>query len=211
MACILQCVGLHRSGNRYDASDGDSERLAYNEQVGRMRKYEYPMLKGKIFLAHALYTLLSSVGLTYLDHGGTTLAPKSLLHTFSNEMQKTLLANPHSDASNPSATAVMVEETRLQVLEMFNADPEHFDIIFTANATGSIKLVAEGLSGFPEGFDYYYHRNSHTSLVGVRELARYNNCFVSNEEVEKWLVDGENDSGEGSSQRPVLFAYPAQS
>ena len=154
---------------------------------------------------------LTFTGLTYLDHGGTTLAPKSLLKTFSNKMQSLLLANPHSDTSNPSTTAVMVEETRLGVLKMFNADPEHFDIVFTANATASIKLVAEGFAGGMEGFNYCYHRNSHKSLVGVRELAHHSHCFTSNEEVESWLVGKEKDAEEISPQRPVLFAYPAQS
>ncbi|KAF1837575.1 PLP-dependent transferase [Decorospora gaudefroyi] len=161
-----------------------------------MRKKEYPMLKG----------------LTYLDHGGTTLAPKSLLKSFCNEMQNTLLVNPHSDVSNPSASAVIIEETRLEVLKMFNADPEHFDIVFTANATAAIKLVTEGFTGNEEGFDYFYHRNSHTSLVGVRELARLSHCFASNEELEDWLTHGmDGFSEEFGSPRPTLFAYPGQS
>lgn len=103
----------------------------------------------------------------------------------------------------------MVEETRREVLRMFNADPAHFDVVFTANATAAIKLVAEGFSGCRESFDYFYHRNSHTSLVGVRELAFHSHCFASNEEVSDWLsgtYDGLRDP-----QRPVLFAYPAQS
>ncbi|EOA81979.1 uncharacterized protein SETTUDRAFT_156859 [Exserohilum turcica Et28A] len=158
-----------------------------------MRKLEYHMLKG----------------LTYLDHGGTTLAPRSLLNSFCSEMQRTLLANPHSDASNPSATAIMVESVRLEVLKMFQADPEHFDVVFTANATAAIKLVAEGFSGLEEGFDYFYHRNSHTSLVGVRELACSNHCFTSNVEVVDWLADSVRATD--VPQRPILFAYPAQS
>ncbi|CAN9218680.1 unnamed protein product [Alternaria alternata] len=184
-----------------NASDGkyrhdDHERLAYNERISRMRKLEYPMLKG----------------LTYLDHGGTTLAPKSLLKSFCNEMQRTLLANPHSDSSNPSVTAIMVEQTRLAVLKMFNADPAYFDVVFTANATGAIKLVTEGFSGQNEGFDYCYHRNSHTSLVGVRELAHRSHCLASNEETEDWLAGGNRTfNAEPLSRRPMLFAYPAQS
>jgi molybdenum cofactor sulfurtransferase len=150
--------------------------------------------------------------LTYLDHGGTTLAPKSLLKSFCDEMQSTLLANPHSDSSNPSATAVMVEQTRLAVLDMFNADPAHFDVVFTANATGAIKLVTEGFSGHEDGFDYCYHRNSHTSLVGVRELAHHSHCFASNKETEDWLAGANHASiGGPLMRRPVLFAYPAQS
>ncbi|KNG51512.1 molybdenum cofactor sulfurase [Stemphylium lycopersici] len=173
----------------------DHERLAYNDRISRMRKSEYPMLKG----------------LTYLDHGGTTLAPRSLLKSFCTEMQNTLLANPHSDASNPSATAIMVEETRLEVLKMFNADPAYFDVVFTANATAAIKLVAEGFSGIQEGFNYLYHRNSHTSLVGVRELARRSHCLAS-DEVEQWLASGsDNVHDDIQSRRATLFAYPAQS
>ncbi|EMD61651.1 hypothetical protein COCSADRAFT_123521 [Bipolaris sorokiniana ND90Pr] len=148
-------------------------------------------------------------GLTYLDHGGTTLASRSLMQSFCSEMQSTLLANPHSDASNPSNTAIMVEKTRREVLRMFNADPAHFDVVFTANATAATKLVAEGFSGFRDSFDYFYHRNSHTSLVGVRELAFHSHCFASNEEVSDWLA-GARDSFR-DPQRPVLFAYPAQS
>jgi molybdenum cofactor sulfurtransferase len=152
------------------------------------------------------------IDLIYLDHGGTTLAPKTLLESFCGEMQRTLLANPHSDSANPSVTAVMVEQTRLAVLNMFNADPAHFDVVFTANATAAMKLVTEGFSGQDEGFDYCYHRNSHTSLVGVRELAHRSYCFASNEETEDWLTGGNHAfRGELLSNRPMLFAYPAQS
>jgi molybdenum cofactor sulfurtransferase len=126
-------------------------------------------------------------------------------------MQAILLANPHSDSLNPSPSAVMVEETRLEVLKMFNADLEYFDVVFTANATAAIKLVAEGFSGHDEGFDYYYHRNSHTSLVGVRELANNSHCFSSNETVEDWLAGKMVLEEECASRRSTLFAYPAQS
>jgi len=127
-------------------------------------------------------------------------------------MQSTLLANPHSDSSNPSVTAVMVEQTRLAVLKMFSADPVHFDVVFTANATGAIKLVTEGFSGYKEGFNYCYHRNSHTSLVGVRELANRSHCFASNEETEDWLAGTNDCPFKGPlAERPLLFAYPAQS
>lgn len=105
----------------------------------------------------------------------------------------------------------MIEQTRLKVLKMFNADPEYFDIVFTANATAAIKLVTEGFSGHDEGFDYYYHRNSHTSLVGVRELANRSHCLASNGAVEDWLAGKSAFDEELASQRSTLFAYPAQS
>jgi molybdenum cofactor sulfurtransferase len=126
-------------------------------------------------------------------------------------MQSTLLANPHSDASNPSASSVIVAETRLRVLEFFKADPEHFDVVFTANATAAIKLVMECFSGHEAGFDYCYHRDCHTSLVGVREVARRSRCFASDKETEEW-IDGTHEAFDSrESGRPTLFAFPAQS
>ncbi|KAF2029664.1 PLP-dependent transferase [Setomelanomma holmii] len=173
----------------------EKERLAYNRRVARLRRHEYPMLKD----------------VTYLDHGGTTLASNSLLDSFSKEMQSTLMANPHSDASNPSASSVIVAETRSKVLEFFNADPDHFDVIFTANATAGAKLVMECFSDLETGFGYYYHRNCHTSLVGIREAAILSHCLASDEETERWL-DGEHDPlWSEEFPRPQLFAYSAQS
>lgn len=139
------------------------------------------------------------------------MASKSLLDAFCKNMQSTLLANPHSDASNPSASSVIVAETRLKVLRLFKADPEHFDVVFTANATAAIKLVMECFSGLEDGFDYCYHRNCHTSLVGVREVARRSKCFASDEETIEWL-DGTHEAfNSEKSGRPTLFAFPAQS
>jgi molybdenum cofactor sulfurtransferase len=154
--------------------------------------------------------------LTYLDHGGTTLASKSLMKSFGREMQANLLSNPHSDASNPSISALMVESTRQKVLKLFRADPAHFDVVFTANATGAVKLVAECFSGHATGFNYYYHRNCHTSLVGVRELARESTCLADERETQQWLERGEASwtsaaAADDDSSRPTLFSYPAQS
>lgn len=126
-------------------------------------------------------------------------------------MQTTLLANPHSDSLNPSASAIIVAKARDEVLKMFNADPVQFEVVFTANATAAIKLVMDSFSGYQKGFDYYYHRNSHTSLVGVRELAIRSRCFASEEETEEWLTGHSNDAYPRVSDRPTLFAYPAQS
>jgi molybdenum cofactor sulfurtransferase len=126
-------------------------------------------------------------------------------------MQTNLLANPHSDAQNPSTSTVVVAETRHKVLQLFNANPEHFDVVFTANATAAIKLVMECFSGHRDGFDFCFHRNCHTSVVGVREVARRSQCLASDEETEHWLdAHDEKRRWDGNGQ-PQLFAYSAQS
>lgn len=126
-------------------------------------------------------------------------------------MRTTLLTNPHSDTLNPSPSGRLVADVRRKVLEFFNADPEHFDVIFTANATAAIKLVMDCFSAIQGGFDYYYHRNCHTSLVGVREVASRSHCFASDEETKMWLQQKYQSMNPDYCKRPTLFAYPLQS
>ena len=60
-----------------------------------------------------------------------------------------------------------------------------------ANATAAMKLVADSLRDRDAGFWYGYHQESHTSLVGVRELAvtMVADASRSDGEVENWLED----------------------
>jgi len=91
------------------------------------------------------------------------------------------------------------------VLHYFNANPEDFDVVFCANATAGMKLVTEAFSALKSGFKYKYHGDSHTSLVGIRELSTNPQCLMSDWDVEQWLK-------EPSETRDIgLFAWPGQS
>ena len=144
---------------------------------------------------------------TYLDHAGTTLYSKSLLEAFSADMMANLYGNPHSASQASQRSTQQVQDVRLQLLRFFDADPDDFDLIFVANATAGIKLVADALREHDSGFWYGYHRDAHTSLVGMRELAREHRCFAEDREVEEWIERG----GQDTHNRLGLFAYPAQS
>ncbi|KAH4892944.1 hypothetical protein HBI80_255500 [Parastagonospora nodorum] len=173
----------------------ERERMTYDAHIRLLRQHEYPMLGG----------------ITYLDRGGTTLASKTLLKAFCEEIITILLANPHFDASEPSPSSSIVTETRLEVLKFFDADPDHFDVVFTANATPAIKLVMECFSDLSGGFDHVYHRNCHTSLVGVRELSSRTHCLATDDQTEEWLEGRSQPLQTTSSNRTTLFAYSAQS
>lgn len=149
-------------------------------------------------------------GSTYLDHAGTTLYPKSLVDEFAAEMTSSLLGNPHSASPSSQLSTIRIEDTRLRALQFFNADPADFDLIFVANATAGIKLVAEALRAAPGGFDYAYHQSAHTSLVGVREEARSSIC-LDDAAVEEWTNGEMPLQHEAESVAPTLFAYAAQS
>ncbi|QIX01974.1 hypothetical protein AMS68_007491 [Peltaster fructicola] len=165
--------------------------------VEEFRDREYPQLKGK----------------TYLDHGGTTLYARSLVEEFSHDLIHNLYGNPHS-ASKPSALAGQrVDAVRERALRFFNADPEEFDLVFVANATAAIKLVIDCFRDHAAASNtpvwYGYHKDSHTSLVGIREATKLHRCFTSDEEVDIWINSG--GLGGPRARQLGLFAYPGQS
>lgn len=125
-------------------------------------------------------------------------------------MTASLLGNPHSASPSSQLATLRVEDTRLRALRFFNADPAEFDLVFVANATAGIKLVAEALRASPDGFDYVYHEASHTSLVGIREEARNSLC-LDNGQVEDWLRGDCLSAYDERDPSTLLFAYPGQS
>lgn len=155
--------------------------------------------------------LMSFSGSIYLDHAGTTLYPKSLIDRFAREMTASLLGNPHSASPSSQSSTLRIEDTRLRALQLFNADPAEFDLVFVSNATAGIKIVAEALRAAPKGFNYVYHQSSHTSLVGVREEARKSLC-VDDDQVAAWFNGSSLFKQEDDQPCPtLLFAYPGQS
>lgn len=175
-----------------------------------------------MFVFSLLLTLDPDQDTTYLDHAGTTPYAKSLIEQFARELSTNLFGNPHSASPSSSLATRRIQDTRSRILDFFKADPDKFDIVFVANATAAIKLVMDAFRDHSNdgprkqtfGFPYYYHRDCHTSLVGVREVASSSYCFDSDEAVEKWLA-GKTDPTpthrQGYLGEAGLFAYPAQS
>lgn len=173
------------------AMDGDE--LQYNSNVEAFREKEYPMLKDAV----------------YLDHAGTALYSKSLMERFMADMMSNLYGNPHSASPSSQLTTNKIEDIRFNVLKFFKADPEGFDIVFVANATAGIKMVMDTFRGTDNGFNYGYHIDAHTSLVGVRENSVSSRC-LDDRHVELWL-NGIEPFVEDTTSTINLFAYPAQS
>ncbi|KAI4744926.1 molybdenum cofactor sulfurase protein-like protein [Aureobasidium sp. EXF-12298] len=165
------------------AAFANMDATQYDAYIEHMRQTEYPMLKG------------------------TTLYSKSLLEAFTADMLGNLYGNPHSASRASQRSTHQVQDVRLQLLRFFDANPDDFDLVFVANATAGIKLVADALREHESGFWYGYHRDAHTSLVGVRELAKEHHCFAEDKDVEAWIEQG----GQDTQTRLGLFAYPAQS
>lgn len=189
--------------------------------VERIRKLEYPLLQGQ-FAAQQTNIIITLQCLQvedeiYLDHAGTTLFPRSAIGSFTKDITSNIFGNPHSESKSSRLSTLRVEETRLRALKFFNASPDEFDLVFVQNATAAIKLVSEILQSYSKeegGFWYGYHGDSHTSLVGIREVARAGyTCFDRDEDVEEWIGNFRKEKADGAEKRrPTrLFAYPGQS
>ncbi|KAF3162674.1 hypothetical protein EYR41_006330 [Orbilia oligospora] len=164
---------------------------SYNVQVEQSRQREYPQLNG----------------ITYLDHAAATLYSSSLIDVVSSDLKQNLFGNPHSLSPSSLETTRRIQDTRVRVLQLFNADPEHFDVVFCGNTTAAIKLVADAFvaqdSDVGSGFQYRLHEDSHTSLVGIRQVAGSSQALSSNKMSK--FVNSKGGDGFG------LMVYPAQS
>lgn len=161
------------------------------------------------------YARLNETGQVYLDYTGGGLYGASQLTKHMLILSHNVLGNPHS--TNPSSMAMtqMNIRAREYVLKYFKADPDEYTVIFTPNATGALKLVAES---YP--FDADSHLlitfDNHNSVNGFREFARNKGAKVTYVPVSKPELrvdtnqlfprfDDLSPNGRG------LFAYPAQS
>ncbi|ANB10959.1 hypothetical protein AWJ20_3753 [Sugiyamaella lignohabitans] len=164
----------------------------------------------------------------YLDHAGTTLYPTSIVDKFSATLVKNIYGNPHSKSPSSQNTERWIERARGQFLGLFGADVRQYSVVFTANSTAAVKLIGEGLSTLPNS-KYTYLKDSHTSLVGLRNLA---SSFEVTGDIEQYLlslerqlekensthsnsdleVDDFNGNGHKStSGNSELLSWPAQS
>ncbi len=148
-------------------------------------------------------------GTTYLDHAGTTPYATSLVNAISHDLTTNLFGNPHSGSLSSQLSTRRIDDTRVQVLRFLNADFDLFDVIFVANATAAIKVVADAFRDHTRSFFYGYHVDSHTSLVGVRELAELGNQCFADDDIEQWLSALKQHSH--NRQIRTLFGYPGQS
>jgi molybdenum cofactor sulfurtransferase len=125
---------------------------------------------------------------------------------FTEDIMSNLWCNTHSSSPAAERTSKRIERIRLRLLSHFGADPDEFNLVFVANATAGIKLVADAFRDAPSGFWFGYHYESHTSIVGIRELATTHKCYTSDHEVEQMIR-----SARSQDETPKLFAYPAES
>ena len=161
------------------------------------------------------YTLLDSSHQVYLDYTGAGLYASSQIARHAALLDSHIFGNPHSTNPTSRAMTEIVNRVRSYVLRVFNASPDEYECVFTANASGALKLVGESYP-FAAGGSYLLTFDNHNSVNGIREFARTRGAAVQyvpvlppelrmDEEKLAAMLRGANPSAHN------LFAYPAQS
>ena len=156
---------------------------------------------------------LDETGLAYLDYTGSALPSMRQLRAHDALLRDTIFGNPHA-ASGPSArSTAALDAARALLLAHLGADDAEYEVVFTANATAAVKLVAESYPFAPNGF-CALSADNHNSLNGVREYARRAGARVAYLPLddELRLTNAAAMLGElGAPPGPKLFGFPAQS
>jgi molybdenum cofactor sulfurtransferase len=165
-------------------------------------------------LRAAEYRRLDATGHVYLDYTGGSLHAESQVREHAELINAHVHGNPHSASRASAGTTALVERARRAVLEWFNAGSD-YTAVFTANATGALKHVAECFP-FAPGGRLLMTADNHNSVNGIREFASmrgadveyapltYPELRIDLERIDSCLAAA--DAG-----RANLFAFPAQS
>ena len=161
------------------------------------------------------FARLERSGDVYLDYTGGGLYAESLVREHAALLTEQVFGNPHSTNPTSRAMTELAESARRAVLAHFRADPEAYLAIFTPNASGALKLVAESYP-FAPGGTYLLSFDNHNSVNGIREFARARGANVVYAPVrppDLRLDDGalRRMLDEPATGAARLFAFPAQS
>ena len=187
-----------------------------SEYTEFLKKYpEYETSRHIDELRAADYRRIDQAEHIYLDFTGAGLYAESQVRQHQQILLENTFGNPHSTNPTSLAATRYVNSARAYVLQYFNADPAEYDVIFTANASGALKIVGEAYP-FHKGDQYLLTFDNHNSVNGIREFAHSKGAQVTY--IPLALPDMRVDEGMLGQflekARPGgnnLFAYPAQS
>ncbi|KAJ7647908.1 methyltransferase type 11 [Roridomyces roridus] len=161
------------------------------------------------------YRRLDTAGETYVDYMGGAIYPASLVRVHTEFLERSVLGNTHSISNSSKLSLECANGARAAVLSFFRASSEEYTVVFTANATGALKLVGESYP-FAGDSSYVLSADSHNSVHGIREFARHRGarvCYIpptatggfEPEIAQNILRDSRSPSA------PCLFALTGQS
>ncbi|WP_280381174.1 aminotransferase class V-fold PLP-dependent enzyme [Nocardia wallacei] len=173
------------------------------------------------------YAYLDEQRQVYLDYTGAGLAATAQHRAHDEWVTAGCYGNPHSDNPTSLAATARVEAARAAVYAYFNAAPEKYAVIFTANATAACRLVGEAYP-FDRSTTLVLTADNHNSVNGLRAFAaakhaRTEYAYITGTELRvseqsvraalsrRSLREICAVTTTRGTRRRGLFAYPAQS
>lgn len=168
------------------------------------------------------YGYLDEQGHVYLDYTGAGLAARAQHRAHQARAMRTTFGNPHSLSPASQSSTDMVERARRHVLAHLNASPHEYAVVFTANATGAMRLVGESYP-FGRRTALVLTADNHNSVNGLRMYAERARASVAYVRARAPDLRVDTAAVAAALRRPCarrfgtapaqrsLFAYPAQS
>ncbi len=158
------------------------------------------------------YGYLDAGGHVYLDYAGAGLPADAQVSAHAVRVREGCFGNPHSANPTSRNATELVEQTRARILRYFNASPDEYAVIFTPNASGACRLVAESYD-FGHNSRLVLTLDNHNSVNGIREYARGRDAAVEYVPVRGPELRASDDALRAALARGTggLLAYPAQS
>ena len=207
-------MGLH-SVITPDRAIYEPERLGEAEADFSRRYPEFDPDGAFAELRRAEYARLDEGGHIYLDYAGGSLYAASQIDAHAELMHARVLGNPQSNSPASFASTEFVRRARRVVGEFFNAPPDDYLCVFTANASAALRLVGESYR-FARGSTFALTADNHNSVNGIREFARRKGAEVVYVPVtppelrlDRAAMSGALRAAEPSARN--LLAFPAQS
>ncbi len=123
------------------------------------------------------FARLDRTSCAYLDYAGAALYPQSLVRRDARRLVSRVMGNPHADSAPSRASTHAIETARTLTLRLLDADPTHYDVIFTANASSALRIIAETFP-FRAGSHLVLTADNHNSVNGLRVRARRRGASV---------------------------------
>ncbi|VUC24543.1 unnamed protein product [Clonostachys rosea] len=168
------------------------------------------------------YSYLDEQNHVYLDYGGAGLASRAQIQAHSTHLTSVTLGNPHSVNPTSRTSSELIDRTRAKILSFFNASPEEYAVVFTANASGAARLVGESYP-FGKRSKLAMTADNHNSVHGLRCFAQRKRAShvyipVTNKDELRTDTKAVDLALPSLKERrlfkrsdPSLFAFPAQS
>jgi selenocysteine lyase/cysteine desulfurase len=107
----------------------------------------------------------------YLDFAGAGVPADAQLRAHAERLRGSVIGDPTAAGPAADEAAHLIQRSRDAVLRFFNADPDEYCVIFTANATAACRLVGEAYPFVP-GSRLVMTEDNHDSVIGLREFAK---------------------------------------